>query len=394
MKKIALSLLMASCFVNPSAAETPWQAVCRHKLTPSIFEQPQGNFSDCKVGVVDNGFIEDHPLLKERLDKGWNGRDRNHNVAASIVGDFYHHERGKICSHGTHVAGIVAQLAPHIDIVPIKRGTSAHRSVISDKESLEYLLTRDDVKIVNLSFGIKWDRLGYSIMKLAEQGKLIVIAAGNSGKALKHPTLIRLLADPRINSRVVLVGATERIPREKLASYSNKSTSAVESAFIAVPGTNITSAVPYQSDRTGMKELSGTSMAAPIFVGAVARLMTEFDASVDEVRQVLFDTANKQSNWKYFTPHTGQGIMNFVAARNEFKKRAATNFLSPATVVSLTQPAAGLKKPQGRVNPGKAGGNIATKVVKTGAAVTETAYNFGKKTVIRVMPARSSSTHS
>jgi subtilisin family serine protease len=394
MKKITLSLLIATCFMASSEARTPWQAVCGHQLTPSIFEEPIGNFSQYKVGVVDNGFIEDHPLLKDQLDKGWNGRDKNHNVSASIVGDFDHHEIGKICSHGTHVAGIVAQLAPHIDIVPVKRGASAHRSVESDKAALEYLLTRDDVKIVNLSFGIKWERLGYSIIKLAEQGKLIVISAGNSGKSLKHPTLIRLLAEPRLQNRVVLVGATERIPREKLASYSNKSTSSVESAFIAVPGTKITSSVPYDSDRTGMKELSGTSMAAPIFAGAVVRLMTEFNVSVDEVRQVLFETAIKRSNWKYYTADTGQGIMNFVAARNEFKKRAAAKAVPQAMDVSINPSAAGLKKLKSGVNNGKSGFNIATKVVKTGATVKETAYNLGKKAVSKVTPARSNPSHS
>ncbi|AIK97113.1 S8 family peptidase [Candidatus Odyssella acanthamoebae] len=394
MKKITLSLLIATCFMASSEARTPWQAVCGHQIIPSIFEEPMGNFSQNKIGVVDNGFIEDHPLLKDRLDKGWNGRDRNHNISASIVGDLQHHERGKTCSHGTHVAGIVAQLVPYIDIVPVKRGASANRSVDSDKAALEYLLTREDVKIVNLSFGIKWDRLGYSIIKLAEQGKLIVIAAGNSAKPLKHPTLIRLLADPRLHNRVILVGATEKIPREKLASYSNKSTPSVESAFIEVPGTKITSSVPYDSDRTGMKELSGTSMAATILAAAVGRLMTEFGVSVDEVRQVLFDTAIKHSNWKYYTANTGQGIMNFVAARNEFKKRAVAKAKSQAMDVSIDQPVAGLKTSKRRVNTGKQGLNIATTVVKTGAAVTGTAYNFGKKAVTKVIPARSNSSHS
>ncbi|WP_032112474.1 S8 family peptidase [Candidatus Paracaedibacter symbiosus] len=400
MKRVVLSFLTATCFMTSSQAKNPWQEVCGHQLTQSILEKPEGDFSNYKVAVVDNGFVKEHPLIKSQLSAGWNGRDMNEDINASIVQDSNHHENGKTCSHGTHVAGIVAQMGG--EVVPVKRGASGNRSVNSDKAALEYLATRHDVKIVNLSFGIDWCSLRSSIKKLAKQGKLIVIAAGNSGEAIENRTLNKLLADTSLKKRVVLVGATEKLlGKEKLISFSNKATASVESAFIAVPGRNITSSVPYDSAATGMKELSGTSMAAPIFAGVVVRLMTEFDASVDEVRQVLFGTAVKQSN-----SNTGQGIMDFVAARNKFKERAAAKVMRQVEAVPVVPPAvlphAAAKavqsmlpaKPSIKVIPeaekpammvqqpktwadtGKQMRDIATKAVKIGAAVTNAAYNY------------------
>lgn len=332
---MTLSLLVAVGFITKSHADAPWDAVCGDELTQSIFANPQGDFSRHKIAVIDNGFAEEHPLLRSHLDEGWNGRDLNGNIEASIVADPKHHENGKTASHGTHVAGIIAQMTPHVDIVPCKRGASGNRSVYSDKASLEYLLTRDDVKIVNLSFGIDWDHLSDPIEKLAKQGKLVVIAAGNSGKTLHGEKLAKFLKKPELGGRVVLVGATEKENgREQLTSFSNKPSKIFESIFIAAPGKKINSSVPYDRNGTGMKECDGTSMAAPVFAAAVARLMTEFNASVDEVRQVLFDTAVKESSEKHQTTHTGQGIMDFVAARNEFKKRAAEKLSAPATIVA------------------------------------------------------------
>lgn len=327
MKKISLIMLSAISLTTASYAEKPWDALVS-QVTESMVVSPEGDFSHRKVAVVDNGFIVEHDGLKDILAEGYNGRDKNTDVNASIVMDSMHHEKGKYASHGTHVAGIVAQLAEHVEIVPVKRGSSGHRSLDADVECLEALIGRKDIEVINLSFGISWDKLISPIIQLAKEGKTIVIAAGNSKTVVKDcylpsqkKKLSEVFAD--LNGRVVLVGATGKGTNgiEKRADFSNRPSSALEPFFISTPGTDITSYVPLDTDHSGVKKCSGTSMAAPVFVGALMRLATKFNISVDEARQVLFDTAIRQDTETVKVNGTGRGVVNFKAAWNSLKEK-------------------------------------------------------------------------
>lgn len=327
IKTSALSLLSVVSMVSIAhAAQTPWNAVSEHLTESMIAAVPTAR----KVAVVDNGFVTDHPGLKNHLVEGYNGRDNNTNIDASIIKDKTHHAYNKTAPHGTHVAGIIAQMID-VEIVPVKRGSSGNRTTQSDVASLTALIGRDDIDVVNLSFGIDWKAMIDPITKLAQEGKTIVIAAGNSGATIKDQKISsqgKYLSEilRGLNGRVVLVGATDKKNGvEDLTSFSNKPSDEMAEFYIAVPGSEIISYVPADSDKTGTQAQSGTSMAAPLFVGAVMKLATKFDISVDEARNAVFATATKGNN-------PGHGFMDYVAAHNSLKAKAAYENLFKAQI--------------------------------------------------------------
>lgn len=355
VKKIAL--LSVITMMNPCQAnfKETWRHVC--SVTQSLTESPKGDFSYHKIAVVDNGFDINHEGLRPALDgNAINGRDGGEDVAASIVGDIHHRQYGKYASHGTHVAGIITQMLPHITVVPCKRGSSGHRTVEADKKCLEKLLKRDDVQIVNLSFGIDWMELLVPIINLAIKGKTVVIAAGNENNMIKdlnvdnRHKLSDFLNHEAVQNRVVFVGATTTVKDGLLAKkrvrapFSNYPCESLEPFFIGVPGTEVNSFVPRDIGITGFKKASGTSMAAPIFASCLMRLATEFDISVDEARQALFNTSikvdMKYGGINHKPQKTGSGIMSFEAARNFLKQQRMTRGIvlhaSPETDEYLT----------------------------------------------------------
>ncbi len=323
-KRIAVVMLST---VTLCKADSPWQALVSD-MTASMMTNPVGDFSARKIAVVDNGFVVEHGGLKGRLTTGFNGRDGDTNVEASIVMDANHHEKGKYASHGTHVAGIIAQISNHTPIVPCKRGSSGKRNADSDAKCLKALIGRKDIEVVNLSFGLNWDKLIEPIIQLAQEGKTIVVAAGNSNSFVndqylpsQKKTLSTILHE--LNGRVVLVGATDKAADgvEKRAHFSNKPFHTLAPFFISARGTAIKSYVPLDGDPSGAKEASGTSMAAPVFAGALMRLATQFDISIDEARQALFETAIKKDTAKANVKDTGHGIIDFKAAWNFLKHK-------------------------------------------------------------------------
>ncbi|MBA3814125.1 MAG: S8 family serine peptidase [Alphaproteobacteria bacterium] len=291
-------------------------------LTASMMEDRGPAVIKRKVAVVDNGFDVNHPELKKNLSKGYNGRDNTNDVNASIIMDKNHHDVGKIANHGTHVAGIVAGITPNVELVPYKTGARGHRTTAGIVADLKEILNKDDETIVNLSFGFNWNDMIDPIVALAQKGKTVVLAAGNEGEFVydqyisSHGKMLSQILKG-LSGRVVFVAATEtKEGVQKLTSFSNKASPTMSEFFIAAHGKNVNSTVPFDTDVTGKKEFSGTSMAAPVYAAAIRKLADRFGVTEDRAREALFTTAKK------LDPKMGQGVMDFPAAWNLLKGEA------------------------------------------------------------------------
>jgi subtilisin family serine protease len=229
------------------------------------------------VAVLDSGVDGDHPALAGRIAAEACFCDNLDGTGCCPSGVLERLGRGAADDdhgHGTHVAGIVAGVAPAADLVAVKvlDSASRFRSFTQIYRALEWIADhRPDVDAVNMSLGsdalltgeecessaIAWG-LQPVIARLRGRGVLIAASSGNNSGTYRM-WLPACMAD------VLAVGATFDTV-DSVAPFTNSSSS----LDLLAPGVSITSA----TRGGGTATLSGTSMAAPHVAGLIA-LMKE-----------------------------------------------------------------------------------------------------------------------
>ena len=243
-----------------------------------------------RVAVLDTGIDAAHPAFAGRLLEGFDFVDFDN--APSEVGSA---TTSLSFGHGTHVAGLVALVAPGAKIMPLRvldaNGTG-NAWVLAD--AMLYAVdpdgnpaTDDGAHVINMSLGslsrtVLLDSVGvlaacnipavivvptddytdpgYNADKQrcsVGSGALIVAAAGNDGS-----DAVRQYPAAEGFYGLLSVGASTAASR--LATFSNFGSK----VDVAAPGEGVTSAVP----GGGFATWSGTSMAAPLAAGAAALL--------------------------------------------------------------------------------------------------------------------------
>lgn len=182
--------------------------------------------------------------------------------------------------HGTHVAGIIGAVknnigidgvADNIEILPVQvsMNSSSDNPIDNIAKGVIYAL-RNNANVINLSLGWRFHyetKLMRDTIKTAiNSGVAVIVAAANDS----HSDI----SYPCAYDDVICVGAHDQTG--KLASFSNRGT-AVD---IIAPGVEILSTwVTNKRSRQftpddNYEYMSGTSQAAPIVSGVVARLMS------------------------------------------------------------------------------------------------------------------------
>jgi subtilisin family serine protease len=275
------------------------------------------------IAVIDEGFDSSHSALKGQFSPyRYNTNNTTRDVSETMI---FENGAYKFESHGTHVAGIISSLAPKAKIIPIKMGGFG-----GDQAFVKALqmATSSAAHIVNISMRLSHTgreispNVRTALIQLAKAGKLIVIAAGNESTPMMRnaytASLVELAHDPLMEGRLLLVGASSyKNGKETLAEFSNypgrSSFGVAQTYFITAPGDKIMSTI------TGglFGEKSGTSMAAPMVVGAAGLLKQAFPRlQPDGIAELLLKTARKVSLDGTELPHTqfGAGIVNLKSA--------------------------------------------------------------------------------
>ena len=202
------------------------------------------------IAVLDTGVDLTHPALKDHL---LSGRDM-----VSDDGIAQDEEGGLGWGHGTHVAGIIAKVAPQSMIIPVRVLDSDGRgNIFTLAYAIEWAVNQG-ADVINLSLGAESNSrvLQDTIQKALDQGVVVVAAAGNtSTDAPQFPASYR---------GVIAVTAVDGDNRK--ADFANYGAAWVD---IAAPGVGITSTMigPLGS---GYASWSGTSMSTGFVSGAIA----------------------------------------------------------------------------------------------------------------------------
>lgn len=215
--------------------------------------------------------------------------------------------------HGTHVAGIIAGsgassnrkyagIAPKVRIVSLKvLDKSGNGRVCDVLDGVDWLIRnaeRFNVRVVNVSFGsvqslAKSSEENYMMLekaaeKMWDSGLVVVCAAGNNGPKAGSVTI------PGACRKIITVGAFDG---KRFYSGRGPTQECIAKPEILVSGSDIVSCSNVQG-RYAVK--SGTSMAAPIVSGAVARLLSANPyLSAGEVKLRLHDCAHKRESYNY-----------------------------------------------------------------------------------------------
>jgi subtilisin family serine protease len=255
-----------------------------------------------RVAVLDTGVDRQHPALAGKLLPGFDFVDFDSDP--SEVGSVANRSFG----HGTHVAGLVALVAPGARIMPLRildADGVGNAWVLS--EAMLFAAdpdgnpdTDDGAHVINLSLSsVAKTDLFKTVEKLVScrkdgdddddaepslsdkarcsgfGGAVVIAAAGNDGsdKIHRYPAA-------ETSSALLSVGASDT--RGWLARFSNFG----GWVKLAAPGDGVTSTVP----GGGYATWSGTSMAAPLASGAAALLRaTDWSLPADRLVKRLKD---------------------------------------------------------------------------------------------------------
>ncbi len=221
------------------------------------------------VAVLDTGVDLNHTALAARLLPG---RDVVADDALAMD-----EGPGFGWGHGTHVAGIVARVAPAAKILPVRvLNHDGRGNIFTLAYAVEWAVLHG-ADVINLSLGAdKESRLLEDTLAWAQsQGVVIVAAAGNDNTGAEQY--------PAGFANVISVAAIDAWGRK--ASFSNYGAW----VDLAAPGVGITSTVPF-SGGNGYAGWSGTSMSTA-FVSGAAALLVGHDVPPASVAARLSDSA-------------------------------------------------------------------------------------------------------
>lgn len=269
-----------------------------------------------KVAVIDSGINKGHEDLKGRVS------------SASVTYSTPYNKAEDNNDHGTHVSGIIAAnlnngiggagIAYQSSIVSIKAlennpATDGANGSTADIIKAVNSATKSGARVINMSLGGPYyDALFEAAVDTAvDKGIVVVVAAGNDGKALSKDKGSENYDSPASFDNVITVSARSD-SSTALASFSNYGEGIVD---ITAPGVKIASSVP-----GGYAFMGGTSQATPMVAAAAAYILSvspdlvnnKTKSTVDTVKRILQDSATKSgySNASNY----GAGLLNVEAA--------------------------------------------------------------------------------
>jgi thermitase len=262
----------------PSGGDVPRPGAMDQTYAPDLLGMPAVTCVDGRgvtVAVVDTGLDADHPAFAGIATRGawnaFNGQDGAGNVDDIGNGEDDDGDSlvDEMTGHGTHVAGIVSQIAPGATIMPV-------RALDSDGLGQAFYLARaiyhvidQNADVVNLSLG---STANTRIVREATgdalgAGLFVAAAAGNAGQSgpREYPATL---------DGVFGVAATDR--HDRAAEFS----SVHPSLDLSAPGVEVVAAFPPNqppANPLGSEYAlwSGTSMATPWVASAAALILEQ-----------------------------------------------------------------------------------------------------------------------
>ena len=282
--------------------------------------------SDQVVAVIDTGIDGNHPMLAGKV-MAFHDWVSNAGNAVPPYDDN---------GHGTHVAGTIAGVGAEGGVAPgacliglkvLDAGGSGSMSNVN--AAINWAVANKatyGIDVINLSLGTSGcangtDSTSQAVNAAIASDLVVAIAAGNSGPAACT------VGSPGAAASAITVAAMADLGQQgfALASFSSRGGAALPNKpDVAAPGVSVVSAA---ANTTGLKSLSGTSMATP-FVAGVAALMRDVNPSLTaaQVKSAILATAIDWGSAGKDTEYGAGRLDGFAAVAN-----AAGSAVTPAS---------------------------------------------------------------
>ncbi|MCP1673778.1 subtilisin family serine protease [Natronocella acetinitrilica] len=281
--------------------------------------------SDVLVAIIDTGIRATHRDLQGNVlvELGCEIRGTNTNFDPSANCPSSRRDFEDRNGHGTHIAGIIGAVTDASDsvvagfnwrvgLLPLKALEDVGRgNVVDTSNAILYAMARAEGRplVINASYGYRPPNGQPSTYELEilqrarEQNVLVVAAAGNDGGDNDDGTPRFFPASHRLTN---VIGVAASLRDGSRAAYSRFGGNTV---LLAAPGGStqsnggaiISTYIDQDDDNAlidGWAGLSGTSMAAPMVVGAAAlRLSLTPDLDVKSLREILVSSATRDARW-------------------------------------------------------------------------------------------------
>jgi hypothetical protein len=235
--------------------------------------------------------------------------------------------------HGTHLAGVIAAVAPQSRIVSVKVADhEGNTSLVRLLAGLDWVARNADrdgrsIRVVNLAFGAEpggsyhEDPLAFAVERAWKRGLTVVVAAGNGGEAATS------LDSPAYDPYVIAAGAEDTARTadrsdDTIAEFSSRGSADRAPDVVApgvaivsarVPGSYLDDAFPQARIGQGHFRGSGTSQAAAVVSGAAALVAgARPGLSPDEVKALLRATAHPLAG--VAADRQGRGVVDVTGA--------------------------------------------------------------------------------
>jgi len=254
------------------------------------------------VAVLDTGVDPGHPLLAGRIRGGWDfvDGDADPRDVANGLDDDGDGLADEALGHGTHVAGIVAMMAPSADLLIVRVLDAEGRGDLPRIAAGIRWAVDHGARVINLSFGsLRGSNLIQDLLEQAENtGVVSVAAAGNWGSDKPEEY-------PAESSHAIGVSAVDS--NDHPASFSSYG----GHIDLSAPGVNVRSA--FAGGRYAL--WSGTSMSVPFVSGAAALLLAVHPGWTQlQVENRLFYTARPVLGAGSLAEFFGAGVLDAGAA--------------------------------------------------------------------------------
>src|SRR4029077_14876210 len=224
-----------------------------------------------RVAVVDSGIDTTHPDLKGKVKESVEA------VAEDGRIEFRPSTSGDQAGHGTACAGIIASIAPDVDLYSVKvLGANAAGSGEMFLVGLDYAI-KQKFRVINLSLGTtKRDYCAplHYLLDRAYQAGCIVVAAANNLPFPSYPSIFS-------SSVVSVVKRSGDDPFNFAYRYGQ----VIE---MVAPGVEVRTTWP----GGGYRQLTGNSFACPYIVGIVALIKEAYpDLTPFQIKTILYSIA-------------------------------------------------------------------------------------------------------
>lgn len=220
-----------------------------------------------KIGIIDSGIDNTHLDLIGRVDES---------LSESFVASSHGTALQDNCGHGTHVAGIIggcpndygyiAGVCWDVTLVSLKVIKSDGKRNNSDIASAINYANANEIDLLNISINSSSNSLAVKNAMNNFPG-LIVCSAGNDGI---DSDVTKVYYNEYTFENIICVGNSNINDIKSSSSNYGK-----ETVDLFAPGDSILSNYPTNLDPSGLRILSGTSMAAPYVTGVAALLKAQ-----------------------------------------------------------------------------------------------------------------------